>query len=58
MSSVADFARWVSACETALWPAGSFWAAYCSNRDEAVLGVIDADLIATTVRQIMASRPE
>lgn len=55
---MADFARWASACETALWPAGTFWAAYCSNRDEAVAGVIDADPVATTVRAIMATRPE
>ena len=35
---MADFALWATACETALWPAGTFWAAYCGNRDEAVEG--------------------
>src|SRR5262249_2577594 len=40
---MADFALWATACETALWPAGTFWMAYCGNRDEAVEGVIDAD---------------
>jgi hypothetical protein len=33
---MADFALWATACETALWPAGTFWLAYCGNRDEAV----------------------
>jgi hypothetical protein len=28
---MADFALWATACETALWPAGTFWSAYCSN---------------------------
>jgi hypothetical protein len=40
---MADFALWATACETALWTAGTFWSAYCGNRDEAVEGVIDAD---------------
>jgi hypothetical protein len=42
------------ACETALWLAGTFWSAYCGNRDEAVEGVIDADPIASAVRAVMA----
>jgi hypothetical protein len=53
---MADFALWATACETALWPAGTFWSAYCGNRDEAVEGVIDADAIATAVRAVMATR--
>ena len=53
---MADFALWATACETALWPAGTFWSAYCGNRDEAVEGVIDADPIATGVRAVMATR--
>jgi hypothetical protein len=53
---MADFALWATACETALWPAGSFWSAYCGNRDEAVEGVIDADPIAAAVRAVMATR--
>src|SRR4030095_8654857 len=54
---MADFALWATACETALWPSGTFWAAYCSNRDEAVEGVIDADPVAAAVRALMATRP-
>ena len=53
---MADFALWATACETALWPAGTFWSAYCGNCDEAVEGVIDADPIATAVRAVMATR--
>jgi hypothetical protein len=52
---MADFALWATACETAFWPAGTFWAAYCGNRDEAVEGVIDADPIAAAVRALMAA---
>ena len=55
---MADFALWATACETALWPAGTFWSAYCDNLDEAVEGVIDADPIAAAVRAIMATRTE
>jgi hypothetical protein len=55
---MADFALWAMACETALWPAGTFWSAYCGNRDEAVEEVIDADPIAAAVRAVMAMRTE
>jgi hypothetical protein len=55
---MADFALWATACETAFWPAGAFWAAYCGNRDEAVEGVIDADPVASAVRAIVAARTE
>ncbi len=55
---MADFALWATACETALWPTGTFWSAYCVNRDEAVEGVIDADPIAVAVRTLMATRTE
>jgi hypothetical protein len=55
---MADFALWASACETALWPAGTFWSAWCGNRDEAVEGVIDADPIAAEVRALIAARTE
>ena len=53
---MADFALWATACEQALWPAGTFWAAYSRNRDDAVESVIDADPIAAAVRAVMATR--
>jgi hypothetical protein len=53
---MADFALWATACEPALWPAGTFWSAYCHNRDEAVEGVIEADPIANAVRALVSAR--
>jgi hypothetical protein len=53
---MADFALWVSACEPVLWAMGTFWSAYCGNRDDAVEGVIEADPVATAVRAFMADR--
>jgi hypothetical protein len=55
---MADFALWATACETALWPVGTFWSAYSGNRDEAVESVIEADPIASTVRAFMATLSE
>ncbi len=55
---MADFALWASACESAIWPAGTFWAAYNGNRDDAVENVIEADPVAAAVRAMMAQRTE
>ena len=53
---MADFALWATACETALWPAGTFGSAYGGNRDEAVENVIEADPVAAGVRTLMEER--
>jgi hypothetical protein len=53
---VADFALWATACETALWPAGTFARAYAANRRAAIESIMEADPIATCVRSIMADR--
>jgi len=50
---MADFALWATACETALWSAGTFGAAYAGNRDEAVDSVIEADPVGSAVRSLM-----
>jgi hypothetical protein len=55
---MADFALWATACEPALWPAGTFWGAYSGNRDHAVEDVIEADPIAAAVHTMMATRTE
>ncbi len=55
---MADFALWATACETALWPAGTFWSAYCDNRDEAVENVIEADPVAAALRAMMLELTE
>jgi len=53
---MADFALWATACETALWPPGTFLRAYDANRRTAIEGVIEADPVAAFVREIMAAR--
>jgi hypothetical protein len=53
---MADFALWATACETALWPAGTFACAYEANRNVAIEIAIDADPVAACVREIMANR--
>jgi hypothetical protein len=46
---MADFALWAAACETALWPPGTFGRAYDANRRAAIECIIDADPIAACV---------
>jgi hypothetical protein len=53
---MADFALWAAACETALWPPGTFGRAYEANRRAAIECIVDADPIAACVREIMAER--
>src|SRR5262245_61051557 len=53
---MADFALWAAACETALWPAGTFARAYAANRRTAIEGMIEADPVAACVRELMAAR--
>jgi len=53
---MADFALWVTACEPAIWPAGTFGAAYTGNRDEAVDRVIEANPVGSAIRSMMNAR--
>jgi hypothetical protein len=53
---MADFALWSTACETAFWPVGTFSRAYDANRSAAIESVVEADVVAARVREIMASR--
>jgi hypothetical protein len=53
---MADLALWAAACETAFWPEGAFARAYVGNRRAAVHDAIDADPVASCVREIMATR--
>ena len=53
---MADFALWVTACETALWHAGRFEAAYSNNRRETVHSVVDVDLVGSAIRTLMSAR--
>jgi hypothetical protein len=53
---MADFALWVTACETAYWQPDTFAQAYAQNRRDAVHTVIEANLVATTVQAFMAEQ--
>ncbi len=53
---MADFAVWITACETAFWDLGTFMTAYDVNRDEAVENVLESMPVATAVRTFVANR--
>lgn len=53
---MADFARWATACEGALWAPGTFMQAYTANRAAAVEAVLEADELACVLRRVL-SRP-
>src|SRR5262249_41302546 len=53
---MADFALWATACEAALWPAGTFARAYAANRRAAIEDMIEADPVAAWIRGLMAGR--
>jgi hypothetical protein len=55
---MADFAVWATACEGALWPKGTFMAAYIGNIAEAVAIVLEDDQIATSLRRYMDLKAE
>jgi hypothetical protein len=55
---MADFALWATACESAFRPAGTFEAAYTSNRRDAIENIVDADPVAAHVRELMADRAQ
>ena len=55
---MADFGLWATACERALWPAGTFWSAYGGNRDKVVENVIEADPVAAAVRAVIVRRTQ
>ena len=53
---MADFALWVTACETGLWRAGTFTRAYTANRKAAIEGMVDMDPVTACVREFMSER--
>jgi hypothetical protein len=56
---MADFARWVTAAEPGLgWPDGSFLSAYYANRGSAHEMALEADPVAVSVRELMATVDE
>jgi hypothetical protein len=55
---MADFAIWATACEEALWPAGTFMSAYSGNLMAAIDEVIEADPVASAVLVLIETRTE
>ena len=53
---MADFAKWVVACESAIFEAGAFMRAYTGNRADAIESVIDANPVASAIRELMEKR--
>jgi len=53
---MADYAQWISACETAIWSAGMHLSVYEANRQDAVDTVLDTDPAAVALRQHMDGR--
>jgi hypothetical protein len=54
---LADFATWVTACEQAFWPEGTFMRAYDGNRESSLEAVIEADEVAERLLQLVAEDP-
>ena len=46
---MADYAHWVTACETAEWEAGTFARAYAANKASLAAASLEADVVATLV---------
>jgi hypothetical protein len=55
---MADFAVWIAACETALWPAGTFARAYAGNRASAVEETLEHDPVASAVCMLIENKKE
>ena len=54
---MADFAHWVVAAEPALpWAEGTFLAAYEGNRQESVEVSLEADVVGSAVRELLAEQ--
>lgn len=54
---MADFAKWVVACEPALpWEPGAFMKAYTEARSKAIEGALEADIVTVAVRDYLDER--
>jgi hypothetical protein len=53
---MADFARWVTACEKEFFPEGTFIAAYMKNREGGAACVIESDVVATAICTLLHER--
>jgi hypothetical protein len=50
---MADFAAWATACEETEWPRGTFEVALRRNREETIEAVLDADLVAGALLELV-----
>jgi hypothetical protein len=57
LSRMADFEHWVSKCETACLPAGTFSAAYRENQSHAAEDAIDGDPVALGFMNFLKAGP-
>jgi hypothetical protein len=55
---MADFALWVTACETAFWPESTFMAAYVGNLDDANALLVEASTIAAVLKTMMEKKDQ
>jgi hypothetical protein len=56
---MADFAKWITACEPGLgWEPGMALRAYEAGREAAVATTLEADIVALAVRKFMDKRPQ
>jgi hypothetical protein len=53
---LATFYHWASACEPALWRRDEFRIAYAANAGDATEDVIEAEMVASTLRRFMAEQ--
>lgn len=54
---MADFAKWITACEEALpWPSGGFMEAYLGNREEAIETALEGDIVAVAIKNLLEER--
>jgi hypothetical protein len=53
---LADYARWATACETAIWPAGTFAAALGRNRAAVLAELADEDAVVEAVLRLMVGQ--
>lgn len=56
MPRMADFAKWITACEGAFWQEGRFKKAFDANRNDATDYIITASPIASALRDLMEDK--
>jgi len=54
---MADFAKWITACEEALpWSSGGFMEAYMGNRKETIEVAIEGDIVSLAVKRLIEEK--